>query len=57
MSDPTLCDPMGLTAERCYEAFLKSMQAFLPPVVPSWSALLPRVRQAWIDVATAALEA
>jgi hypothetical protein len=57
MPDPTLCDPMALAAERCYEAFLKSMQAFLPPVVQGWSELHPRVRQAWIDAATAALEA
>jgi hypothetical protein len=55
--DTTLLDPMALKAERCYNAFLKSMDAFLPPVVQSWRDLHPRLRQAWIAVAAAALEA
>ena len=44
-------------AEHAYNAFVDAIRDFMPPVVQTWRELHPRVRNAWVKAAEAALSA
>lgn len=49
--------PCEIAAQRGYEAFIASLNEFLPPIVQTWNEMHPRVRAAWIKAAEAVLSA
>jgi hypothetical protein len=54
------CDPIDTlktdrAAEHAYNAFVDAIREFTPPVVQTWRDLHPRVRNAWVKAAEAAI--